>query len=210
MNLILFFYLISFNPLNQTPKRVKMFVAITKTGNGEPSARLHLIDAFVSFVCALIVVAVHYAHNRHNGVLPFYNPHGRSIQNVPFIATFFLTRLQRRARTHPIMKKHAIHFAEVSSQAARIIAKFGNANRLSKATQRLADVKHNPKLFRARHTIVRWTYPEHRDGTGGTIPSSALPIILAAARLEGVLITAEDLYAGLKTPIAAGERAACE
>lgn len=78
----------------------------------------------------------------------------------------------------------------LSQQAARVIAKFGNARRLAEATQRLAD----PSLHRSPHVVYRWTYPKSKGGTNGRIPSSALEAVLAAARLEGILITPADLY----------------
>lgn len=76
------------------------------------------------------------------------------------------------------------------TQAQRVIAKFGNARRLSEATRRLAD----ESLHRSPHVVYRWTYPKERGGTDGRIPSSALDAVLAAARLEGIFITAADLY----------------
>ena len=78
--------------------------------------------------------------------------------------------------------------AEVA-QAARVIALFGNAGKLSKALQRAGITRH-------RSAIFRWMRPKHLGGTGGRIPSSALDGVMAAARLEGVLITPDLLYGG--------------
>ncbi len=77
-----------------------------------------------------------------------------------------------------------------SNQAERIIKKFGNARALSRALQALGD----PKKSRSPAVIYRWTYPRSRGGTAGRIPSNALDDVLAAARLEGIFITPEDLF----------------
>jgi hypothetical protein len=75
-------------------------------------------------------------------------------------------------------------------QAARIIRKFGNAAKLARALDALGD----PAKRRDQSAINRWTYPKAKGGTGGVIPSSALPDVLAAARVQGILVTAADLY----------------
>ena len=81
----------------------------------------------------------------------------------------------------------------LDGQAARIIAKFGTAGRLAKALDRLGV----PEMARTRTVVYRWTYPKSRGGTGGLIPLEALPAVIAAAKLEGVLITPDDLYGRL-------------
>ncbi|SOD41341.1 hypothetical protein [Nitrosovibrio sp. Nv4] len=80
------------------------------------------------------------------------------------------------------------------TQADRIIAKFGGARGLARALQALGDTHQ----LRSPAVIYRWTYPKTRGGTGGKIPSSALDAVIRAARLEGILITADDLYGDLK------------
>lgn len=75
----------------------------------------------------------------------------------------------------------------VFTQARRIIEKFGGERALQRA---LKDAGHDIDITR----IYRWTYPRSRGGTGGLIPSQQIPHILKAARLQGVLIVAEDLY----------------
>lgn len=76
-----------------------------------------------------------------------------------------------------------------SRQAERVINKFGGARNLYRAILELGMVHE----FRSPATIYRWTYPRTKNGTGGFIPSSALPIIQLAARKQGILLTPEDL-----------------
>lgn len=76
------------------------------------------------------------------------------------------------------------------NQAARIIARFGNARALSRSLSRLGD----PKKERSPAVIYRWTYPRSRGGTNGRIPSCAVDDVKAAARLEGILITPEEWF----------------
>jgi hypothetical protein len=71
-----------------------------------------------------------------------------------------------------------------TSQARRIFQKFGNARRLAQA------IGCQPS------TVYRWDYPKDKGGTGGLIPSSALPEVLEAARQAGIFITSDDLYPG--------------
>lgn len=80
------------------------------------------------------------------------------------------------------------------TQAERIIAKFGNARRLSQAMDRVAKIGGNPNRYRSPAVVYRWTYPKERGGTGGKIPSSAMDDVMAAARLEGIILTAEDWF----------------
>lgn len=73
------------------------------------------------------------------------------------------------------------------SQADRILAKFGGPTRLAYILQSLG-IK-----ARGQSTIARWRYPKSKGGTGGRIPNQAWPLVFAAARAEGIVITAEDL-----------------
>jgi hypothetical protein len=77
----------------------------------------------------------------------------------------------------------------MKTQAERVYAKFGGVRNLYKALQAAG---------RARHitSIYRWNHPREAGGTGGLVPSSAVPDLLVAARLEGVVLTHEDLYPG--------------
>lgn len=77
------------------------------------------------------------------------------------------------------------------SQAQRIIDKFGGARRLVSILNTI-----DPSTSRAPSSIYKWLYSRSKGGTGGVIPTSALPLVLKAARLEGIFLTAEDLYPG--------------
>lgn len=68
----------------------------------------------------------------------------------------------------------------MSLQARRIIHKFGSLAALAAA------------IGRTRATVYRWTYPQTRGGTGGLIPSSAIPLIQAAAERLNIKLTAKD------------------
>jgi hypothetical protein len=67
------------------------------------------------------------------------------------------------------------------AQAHNVINKFGGARRLATAINR------DPTA------VYKWTYPAKRGGTDGLIPSSALPLIMEAAELLDVKLTANDL-----------------
>ena len=77
------------------------------------------------------------------------------------------------------------------SQAQRIIDKFGGHARLFHALK-LVD----PECCAFVSNIYRWTYPRSKYGTGGIVPTRMLPILLKAARIEGILLTPEDLFPG--------------
>lgn len=68
-----------------------------------------------------------------------------------------------------------------TTQAERIIKKFGNA-------RRLADI-----LNLDPSTIYRWQMPESKGGTDGRVPSDKLQKIMDCARLHGVLLTDDDV-----------------
>jgi len=65
------------------------------------------------------------------------------------------------------------------NQAAKVIAKFGGEAMLAQL------------LGVSRITVYRWQYAKPY-GTDGLIPSSATERMIALARVEGVLITAQD------------------
>lgn len=75
-----------------------------------------------------------------------------------------------------------------TTQADRVIRRFGGPRALRNA---LASTG-NPKHYRDLASIYRWRYPKP-SGTGGRVPSNAWPGIHAAARLEGIHLTSEDL-----------------
>lgn len=66
-------------------------------------------------------------------------------------------------------------------QAAHIIAKFGGERLLAEA------------LGVSRVSVYRWSYPRHRGGSEGLIPTRRMEEIQKAARLAGILLNAEDL-----------------
>lgn len=81
---------------------------------------------------------------------------------------------------------------EKLTQSERIIKKFGGAYQLAEAL-RLSDP--NTKIRAA--AVYRWTYPTSKGGTGGLIPNRMWRPIILAARLNGVLLLAEDFIDGL-------------
>jgi hypothetical protein len=82
------------------------------------------------------------------------------------------------------------------TQAERIYAKFGGVPKLHKALANLeaAEPVKWKKATRAISAIYRWNLPKEHGGTGGMVPNSAVPAILAAAKLDGLVVTADDLY----------------
>ena len=79
--------------------------------------------------------------------------------------------------------------AQPTTQAERIVAKFGGPYRMSKALAQLPD----PAMHRHPSVIYRWLWGKTKSGRGGRIPLSAWEGIQAAARLHGLLLTAEDM-----------------
>lgn len=80
----------------------------------------------------------------------------------------------------------------MSNQATRVIARFGGVSSLLRALD-MVSVSTGERSRSSRATIYKWSYPRSRGGTGGLIPASALHLVLKAARLEGILLTADDL-----------------
>lgn len=76
-------------------------------------------------------------------------------------------------------------------QAKRVIDRFGGPRRLARILKAIGRPK-DPAC------IYRWTYPKERGGTGGIIPTSAWNDVLFAARVEGILLTVEDLFPNAK------------
>ena len=75
---------------------------------------------------------------------------------------------------------------EITTQASRVLLKFGGARRLA-AFLRAGGHDVHPI------TVYKWAYPKERGGTGGVIPSKHLGPVLDAARLEGIILDADDL-----------------
>lgn len=80
------------------------------------------------------------------------------------------------------------------TQAYRIIKKFGGARRLWALLKDLG-----PEHELSPSSIYRWDYPKEKGGTGGVIPTAAMPSVIKAARLEGIFLTPEDFYPGVIT-----------
>ena len=78
----------------------------------------------------------------------------------------------------------------MTTQADRIIAKFGGPKKLYAALRRLPD----PRQHRGLAQIYRWNHTRTAGGTGGLVPSSAIADVKEAARLEGVVIQPSDWY----------------
>lgn len=78
-----------------------------------------------------------------------------------------------------------------ANPADRVIAAFGGVQKLAKA------------IGRDPSRVHRWRYPVEKGGTGGRIPGSAVPSILAAAARENIGLTANDLFAPPVTEAAA-------
>lgn len=93
----------------------------------------------------------------------------------------------KETRRYVRRKKLAFEKIEIiETQAFRLLEKFGGARNLVRALARVG--KHrNPS------TIYRWVYPRINGGTGGIVPSDMWPSIILAARLEGILITPQDM-----------------
>lgn len=80
------------------------------------------------------------------------------------------------------------------TQAGRVFVKFHNARQLKLALDRLAVATGDGKHRRAYGAVCRWNLPRDKQGgTGGLIPSSAMPSVLLAAKHEGIVLTADDL-----------------
>ncbi len=76
----------------------------------------------------------------------------------------------------------------MSNQAQRIIAKFGSPYKLAVALAQLPD----PHMHRHPSVIYRWGWGRDKSGRGGLIPLKAIEPVKHAARLQGILLTAED------------------
>ncbi len=72
------------------------------------------------------------------------------------------------------------------TQADLIIDKFGGARRLTEYLWS-AGVEYSYT------TVYKWTYTRAKGGTNGRVPTAAWPGVIAAARIAGILISAEDM-----------------
>ncbi|MBS4045463.1 MAG: hypothetical protein KG075_09455 [Alphaproteobacteria bacterium] len=81
-----------------------------------------------------------------------------------------------------------------TTQAGRVFARFGGVPKLHQALKALQEFRRDRRPVRDISTIYRWDLPAKNGGTGGLIPAKAMNDILAAARLEGIVLTPEDLF----------------
>jgi hypothetical protein len=95
----------------------------------------------------------------------------------------------RGGRTGP--RTAADKRALIFPQAQTIIAKFGGPRELARVLKEVSD---DPNDHYHPSTIYRWMYPQDVGGTGGEIPLPALKTILKAARVAGVMLTADEIY----------------
>ena len=91
--------------------------------------------------------------------------------------------------TNPAATEAPEEPSRLRSQAERIIAKFGGPYRLSKAVAALGD----PAKTLNPASIYRWMYDRSKGGTGGLIPTGSLPLVLEAARFDGIFLSGDDL-----------------
>lgn len=84
------------------------------------------------------------------------------------------------------------------SQAQRVIDKFGGPRRLAALLRVIDPPRADGKIRHTPSSVYRWTYPRERGGTAGRIPAHVLPLVMKAARLEGIFLTPDDLYPGMR------------
>lgn len=70
----------------------------------------------------------------------------------------------------------------MTTPAERVFDKFGGP-------QEVADV-----LGLTRPRVIRWTFPEHRGGTDGRIPSKHQQVLLDTARERGLNLSPADFF----------------
>lgn len=99
-----------------------------------------------------------------------------------------------RVRNRPGRRPKEIRDALIVPQAQTIIEKFGGVPNLVRALNAVRPQGYNPS------SVYRWNYPVNKKGTGGEIPTRALKDVVRAARMEGILLTSEDLYPHLVHP----------
>lgn len=68
-----------------------------------------------------------------------------------------------------------------STQADRIIARFGGVKHLARA------------INYSQAAVYKWNRPQYKGGSDGLVPTRALERIMTVARMFGVLLTEEDL-----------------
>lgn len=71
------------------------------------------------------------------------------------------------------------------TQAQRVYDKFGGV-------PALVDALKDAGVERNASSVYRWNMPRSKGGCGGVVPSSAMPDILAAARVCGLVFTPDE------------------
>jgi hypothetical protein len=109
---------------------------------------------------------------------PFRNPLGYRVKEKT-----------KKKPQSPYMEDNKAAFdpSHVKTQAERVITKFGGVARLLALFEAMG-------CPRTKKTVYNWLWPKSKkSGTGGIIPAHNWPDILNAARLEGVILTPEDM-----------------
>jgi len=83
-------------------------------------------------------------------------------------------------------------YMDFDCQAARIMTKFGGTRKLADAMTRLRRTKDPDCPATCPSSLYKWRMPKSLGGTDGLIPICTVHIVVGAARLEGILLTAED------------------
>lgn len=91
--------------------------------------------------------------------------------------------------TNPAATEQHDESPRLRSQAERVIAKFGGPYKLSKAVAALGD----PAKTLNPASVYRWMYDRKKGGTGGLVPTGSLPVVLEAARFDGIFLSTDDL-----------------
>lgn len=98
--------------------------------------------------------------------------------------------------THPSLNGHT---AYIFPQVQRVANRFGGTAALSVALKRVK--RYHPHASVTSMSIGRWNLGfEYPGGMSGLIPPWNFPAILHAARLHGIVITANDLFGGRPIP----------
>jgi hypothetical protein len=106
-------------------------------------------------------------------------------------------RLKTKTPDTEILER-AHHLPVKRSQAQRIVDKFGGVPALIKALKLAAKETGREALIRNKSSVYRWLLPREKGGTGGLIPTSALPDVLRAAVIEGIYLNEKDIYPGIR------------
>lgn len=97
-----------------------------------------------------------------------------------------------KKRTRPLLRPGIPWSAPTTrTQVERVLRKFGSARRLCRLFQQLG-----PEFEVDPSTIYKWGYEKERNGSGGVIPNQMIPRLQAAALLDGIFLTQEDLFPG--------------